>query len=231
MNEGIALLGKMFTRVENWKAGADTRYIFLNCYGLMSRNMIRALEEGQFRDRRWVDRLMHHFADYYFEALEQYDRDAKETPAVWRQVHDFSRNKGLLALQHLLLGVNAHINYDLVLALSDVLRPEWRRLPPAKREERYLDHTHVNTIIARTVDTVQDQVIEKHTPWMDIIDRLCGNLDEWLISSLICRWREEVWTDALRLVAAATPERREALRGELEEKVLSRGTRIVLSTN
>ncbi len=227
MDQGTALLRKIFQKVDDWKASADGRYIFLNCYGLMSRNMIRGLEEGQFRDSVWVDRLMHHFADYYFNALEQYERKEQEPPPVWRQVHDSSRKNKLLALQHLLLGVNAHINYDLVLALSDVLRSEWARLTPAKREERYLDHTHVNTVIARTVDTVQDQVIEEHTPWMDVIDRLCGNLDEWLISSLICRWREEVWSYAVRLLNAPSSAEREQLRKELETKVLKRGEELI----
>lgn len=44
----------MFDQTAAWKTAADNRYVFLQCYVLMSKNMLRALEAGEFHDRQWV---------------------------------------------------------------------------------------------------------------------------------------------------------------------------------
>ncbi len=74
------------------------------------------------------DGLLHRFADYYFDALDAYDADPARTPAVWRVAHEATRAPRTSAVQHLLLGLNAPINYGLVRTLVDVLEPEWARL-------------------------------------------------------------------------------------------------------
>jgi hypothetical protein len=40
----------------------------------MTEKMLVALEQGSFEDVEWVDRLLHRFADYYFDALSCYER-------------------------------------------------------------------------------------------------------------------------------------------------------------
>jgi hypothetical protein len=127
-----------------------------------------------------------------------------------------------MALQNLLLGVNAHINYDLVLALVDMLEPEWAELSEDRLQGRYDDHCHINRVIGRTIDTVQDNVIERQAPAMDLIDKLLGPLDEWTISRLISHWRDEVWEQALRLLSTSALEERERLRQEIEAVTLKR---------
>jgi len=81
---------------------------------------------------------------------------------------------------------------------------------------RYADHCKVNVMIAQTIDAVQDQVIERYDPKMDLVDRLMGSLDEWLISRLIAGWRDRVWRNALDRVAA--PQAARALLAQQVEK-------------
>lgn len=222
------LIVQMFDRAASWRENGDNRYIFLNCYAMMTENMLGALEKEQFKDNRWVERLLHHFADYYFIALDQYNCGEDCVPKVWLHAHRTSGERRLLTIQYLLLGINAHINYDLVLALSDVLTPEWDSLSEDKRRLRYLDHKQVNTIIGQTIDKVQDEVIEKRDPWMDVIDRLMGRADEWLLSRLITHWREEVWKEALTMANTRDASEKERLRLDLEARVLKRGKQILL---
>ena len=222
-----ALLQRMFDQAEAWKAAADNRYVFLQCYAMMSHNMLQAMRAGEFLDPRWVNRLLHRFAGYYFEALAGYDCGECRS-RVWRHAHEHTCRRRLLAVQYLLLGVNAHINYDLVLSLVDVLAPEWDGLSAAQREARYRDHQHVNAVIAATIDAVQDEVIEAHTPWMDILDRLLLRTDEWLISRLITRWRDEVWSQARRFLETDAPARRRELQRALEARVIERAERLLL---
>lgn len=214
---------RMRGQVLRWEEEEDRRSIFLSCYALMTENMLSALESGRFQDRAWVDRLLHRFADYYFDALGAYERGEGPIPEVWRQVHEASRRRPLHVLQHLLLGMNAHINYDLVLTLDELLRPEWCELDPEDRARRRADHRMVDAVIAETIDLVQDTVVERHDPLMEWADRLMGPLDERILSGLVTRWRAEVWDRAVQLVDCEAADRREGLRRALEGEVLQRG--------
>ena len=218
-----SVTSRMHAQVLQWEEAGDQRAIFLSCYSIMTGNMLEALTSGRFQDQLWVDRLLHRFADYYFDALTCFDCGDRPTPRVWRQVHEASSRRPLHVLQHLLLGMNAHINYDLVLTLDDLLRPEWADLDGASRLRRRDDHRGVNEVIAETIDVVQDTVVERHEPLMDWVDRLLGPVDEYLLSTLVSRWREEVWETAVRFLDHPSPEAREVLRRQLEERVLERG--------
>jgi hypothetical protein len=109
-----------------------------------------------------VSTLLNRFADYYFRALNCYDY-GDEVPLVWQQVHQFTQTNKLHRLQHLMIGVNAKINYDLVLTLYDMLQPEWSGLSIQEQKIRYEDHCMVNTIITGSIDQVQDEILEPNS--------------------------------------------------------------------
>jgi hypothetical protein len=213
------LIQRMTALADQWEARRDQRAIFLRCYSMMTANMLQALRDQHFRDREWVDRLLHRFAEYYFEALACFDC-GEEVPLVWRDVHEAAAANRLHVLQHLLLGVNAHINYDLVLTLYDMLEPEWAGLSEARRQDRYRDHCLVNTIIGETIDRVQDEVVEEYAPLMDWVDRLMGRWDERLLLRLISHWREDVWDSTQQLLRLSDAAERDEQLQEIEATVL-----------
>lgn len=217
---------RMQALVQQWQSISDNRAIFLSCYLMMTRNMHHAIKQNEFHDAVWVDALLHRFADYYFTALDAYERDELLAPPVWQVAHNAARQHDATPLQELLLGVNAHINYDLVLALVDLLEPEWESLTEEQQSMRYSDHCHVNDVIGCTIDAVQDQVLEPAMPMMDLIDRFLGPLDEKLISHLLAGWREKVWENALRVLQTREPDDRAQLVHQVEEHALQLGRRI-----
>lgn len=220
---------EMQALIERWQPAGDARAVFLSCYSLMTNNVFTAIDEGAFIDPLWVNRLLQRFAGYYFEALETYERGSTIAPAVWQVAFDSAKAGDQQPLQLLLLGVNAHINYDLVLTLVDMLQPEWPVLSSERREQRYADHCHINDVIGRTIDVVQDEIVEPLSPEMDRVDRALGPLDEWLTSTLISRWREEVWQNALRWLAAGDAAEQEAVREQVEQMTLKRAEAISLN--
>jgi broad-specificity NMP kinase len=209
----------MVALASQWEARGDRRAVFLQCYQLMTANMLTAVAERRFGDNEWVERLLHRFADYYFEALACFDC-GDQVPLVWQGVHAAAAGRELHVLQHLLLGVNAHINYDLVLTLHELLRPEWASLSEEVRKRRYQDHRLVNTIIAETIDRVQDEVVEQYAPAMELVDRALGRLDEKILTGLITRWREAVWGHALTLLECTNASQQEQQRRQVETSVL-----------
>ncbi len=217
------VLHRMTTLVDQWEAAHDRRAIFLGCYRLMTRNMLDGIEAGRFHDGAWVSRLLERFADYYFVALDHFEQDKTSTPAVWKLAFDAARDEKVMTLQHLLLGVNAHINHDLVFSLYDLLESEWAAASPEQRAKRHADHEMVNHIIGETTDAVQDQVVEQFSPWVEFFDKVLGPVDEWMTSQLLSHWREEVWDHAVRYLELATPEERAELRAHIEQHAMRLG--------
>ncbi len=220
------LTDRMDAHIAAWQQAGDPRHVFLQCYGLMTRNVLGAIEAGEFHHPAWVHTLLHRFADYYFDALSAYERHDAHTPAVWHYTFHATTQHRLHVLQQLFLGVNAHINYDLVLTLLDMLGPAWRDLDDEARRSFHADHCHINAVIERTIDVVQDTVIERVSPSMDLVDTLLGRTDEWLIGQLIRSWRGAVWTRSCTLLAAREPAEHARLLRALEADVLRTARRI-----
>jgi hypothetical protein len=213
---------------DKWERQSDQRAIFIRCYQLMTQNIIAALAHGDFQDSVWVGRLMKHFADYYFIALKRYDQDPKTAPPVWRLAFDTARDPTTVVFQHLLLGVNAHINYDLVLTLDDLLVSNWIKLSESQRQIRHADYDLVNKVIGDTIDAVQSQIVERAIPGMWLVDKAMGPVDEWLVSHLITRWRDSVWQKAIELIETQAQRKRATLVRQVEAVTLKRGQAILL---
>jgi hypothetical protein len=208
------LLVRMQFQSREWYRATDRRVIFLSCYTLMTHNMTASVYRREFHDPVWAHRFIGRFADYYFEALAAYDENPLQSPRVWQIAHQSCRNTALQPLQLMLLGINAHINYDLVLTLEELLRPEWPSLTSAGRAARLADYLHVNEIIGHTIDAVQDDILSPEMPIMRVIDVAMGPVDEWLLSRLLARWRDRAWRDTLLLLAAAKADtRRQIIKG------------------
>ncbi|MCI0521211.1 MAG: DUF5995 family protein [Chloroflexi bacterium] len=224
----MPLVDQMQAYIRGWEETGDDRALFLRCYRMMTANMLAAIGREEFDDPAWVSQLLHRFAEYYFIALEAYEKEPAAAPAAWRLAFNATRAPGATALQKMLLGVNAHINYDLALTLVDVLGDEWEAHSPQQRASRYADHCRVNDIIGQTVDAVQDQVLEPAMPLMEVVDRLLGPLDERLLSRLLSHWREEVWRNAAQMLACGDDAQREGLVRRMEQQALETGKLIRL---
>ncbi|WP_339752720.1 DUF5995 family protein [Algoriphagus aquimarinus] len=221
MSDNHEVLHRMDELIEGWKTQNDSRQVFLSCYRLMTGNMLLSLDQGAFHDPKWISTLLHSFAEYYFDALACYDC-GKPVSKVWMEVHQYTAEKDLRHVQYLLMGVNAHINYDLVLTLYDMLNEEWNQLSPQDQHHRYQDHCQVNLIISSTIDRVQDELLSPADPLMGWIDKAFGRMDEYLLSKLITSWRKEVWDQACAMISIGEENQREILRLSIEESVLKR---------
>ncbi|HHP7239074.1 DUF5995 family protein [Longibacter sp.] len=224
--DDAALLGRMETHLRSWPEDQGRR-VFLECYLIMTRNMLAGVHGRRFGDGRWVHRLLHRFAAYYFDALDAYERTPSSAPPVWQLAFEVTDAANRTPVQHLLLGVNAHINYDLVLTLEEVLAPEWPDLEPEHRATRYADHCGINRVIADSIDAVQDTVLEPRMGVLGAVDVVLGPLDEMLVSRLITSWREDVWHNAQDLLACRCDRDRKACLQSVEDDAMRIGERLI----
>jgi hypothetical protein len=71
-------------------------------------------------------------------------------------------------------------------------------------------------------------VIERLVPRMDLVDKLLGPLDEWMISTLITHWRDDVWRQAVDLLEMEDNEACEVRKNQIEQQTISRANTILL---
>lgn len=90
---------------------------FAALYRRVTAGVKRGIAEGQFEDGARMEQLDVCFANRYIEAWEQHRRGDTPTTA-WLYAFRIADAKRGLILQHLLLGMNAHINLDLAIAAA-----------------------------------------------------------------------------------------------------------------
>jgi hypothetical protein len=210
-----------------WQPAGDGRCAFLECYAVMTRSMRGAVTDGVFLDPPWVDELLEQFAVAYFDAVASYEQ-AATAPRPWMVAFEAAAEPGRPVLQHLLLGINAHINYDLVVVLVDLLGPTWATAGHDERAHRWHDYDEVNRVIARTVDQVQEAVVADRSPALGLVDALLGPIDEWLAGRFLNRWRDHVWADACGVLATGDPIERARRLADVERRAERRAYRLLL---
>lgn len=98
---------------------------FAALYHKVTVKVKEGVDKGQFANAESLARLDIMFANRYFYALEQWQKKEKGLPHLpisksWEVAFTHAAKSSRLVLQHLLLGMNAHINLDLGIATVEV---------------------------------------------------------------------------------------------------------------
>ena len=115
-----ALLHRMEGLLAPLEAAGDPARFFLATYLRTTRAVADELAGGGFRDPAWVERWDVAFADLSLDAVED-AQAGRRPPQPWAVAFGAGERDGLPPLRHVLLGMNAHINYDLAQSLLAVI--------------------------------------------------------------------------------------------------------------
>jgi hypothetical protein len=189
---------------------------FAALYGRVTRKVASGIEAGQFEDGERMAELVVVFADRYLEAYRAYRR-GEEVAESWRAAFAAESRSGLTALQHLLLGMNAHINLDLGIAACEISRGD----PMALRS----DFMAINAILGREINGTQDRIARFVRP-LGLVDRLLGSIDEQLSMFSIGYARDKAWTQTLELCVTG-PAGHDALIQRRDEAVAAFARRLI----
>lgn len=200
---------------------ADQRRYFHSTYLRTTRAVRDEIKRGGFVDGAWTERWDVVFADLYLEAYEQYEATGR-TVGPWQIAFDRAREGTVNPLRLTLLGMNAHINYDLSQALVAVITPE-EFDDPAVIAKRSADHRHIDVVLASRVKA-EDEELKKIEPpnsrtWLD---RALEPLNTLATKRFLKEARTKVWHNA-RVLDRARRIGDDAYRRRLEElEALSR---------
>lgn len=194
-----AVLARMEALQASLDAAASPRRFFLGAYRRTTLAVAAALSDGAFADPCWVDRWDVTFAEYYLAALAAYERDPQTAPGPWRRA--LSVPDDAPALFHLLLGMNAHINYDLPLALLDVI-PARDMDDPEVVARRHADHERIDAILVSRV-SAEDVALESSEPTArSFLDHAMTPLNRIASRRFLREARRKVWRNTMALDAA-----------------------------
>jgi uncharacterized protein DUF5995 len=183
-------------RLDALPPDAGQRAPFLSAYLRTTEAVGSALHEGQFCDPEWVELWDVAFAELYFSA---HDADlAGDQAAVarpWRLA--FAAPAELPALRHVLLGVNAHINYDLPQAMLAVISPQ-DFTDPELIARRGRDHERIDTVLASRVRAEEAEIGDHRR----LLDRALAPLNRLSSRRFLREARQKVWHNMAELHAA-----------------------------
>jgi hypothetical protein len=166
----------------------------LGYFAALYRNVTIKVNEGilagSFEDGARMERFDVAFANRYLDALERYQR-GEEPSRCWRTTFRAAQDWHPIVLQHLLLGINAHINLDLGIAAA-------QSSPGTQLARLRRDFDSINNILWTMLDDVQDK-LTLVSPSMSWLDSAGGRSDEVIMNFNIKRAREAAWRVAERL--------------------------------
>ena len=190
------------------EARDDARKHFVATYRRTTLAVAEEMTDGLFRDPEWVERWDVAFADLYLGPLAD-DLAGLPVPGPWGVAFGFSRAQPeAAALRHLLLGMNAHINYDLPQALLAVISDE-EFADPAVLRLRGEDHAKVDEVLSSRV-AAEDAELEA-TGARTVMDRVLQPANQFASKRFLREARRKVWANTM-VLAAARRRSPEALR-------------------
>jgi len=163
-------------------------------YTLMTGRVAEGIQDGRFTRPDRLEHLACHFAGRYLNALDLH-ATGQAAPKSWAVSFEAAERWRPVILQHLLLGMNAHINFDLGIAASQISLEEG----DAGLAAVHGDFMEINTVLAELMTDVQDRLASV-SPWMGIIDTLAGDRDEAAFNFSMVKARDAAWGVAERHV-------------------------------
>ena len=119
----LATIDEVIIELENIKAECRTNNSTLGFFALLycevTKNVKKGIADKNFEDNSRMETLDILFANRYIDAYHANQKNEKVSQS-W-QVAFQSSKEPLLILQHILFGINAHINLDLGIAAAETM--------------------------------------------------------------------------------------------------------------
>ena len=162
--------------------------IFARAYHRFTLAISAYSASGVFDDPAWIADFDVRFARRYELAVERPSQRSKP----WKIAMHEAERSPRRAVRHLMLGINAHMRYDLCAVLLEGIVDD--------RDRRQRDFLTVNAVIARAVDSVQRSIEDRYGEGLRILDAVGLHLDELLTEKQFTRWSGSSWKNAMKIL-------------------------------
>ena len=160
--------------------------LFAYVYRRTTAEIASEISLGNFNDNQQLETLDVTFANLYLEAYEAYT-SGQPLSASWEFAFN-QTDSPLTILQHILLGMNAHINLDLAMATAKTMNNKDIATIQS-------DFNTVNDILFQITNELQDR-LSRVSPLLILLDWIGQNTDEKIIDFSMRKAREQSWNSA-----------------------------------
>ena len=194
---GVNTIDDVIAAIEGiiaWSIDNQSRLgYFAALYKRITLAIKQAIAEKRFQDNARMERLDVVFASRYFAALNGFFHPGAfpQPSHCWRVAFDGAAHPEPIIVQHMLAGVNAHIDLDLGIAASEVS-------PGAQIESLHDDFDTVNAVLASQVRGVLDEIDVLSPVLADLYDVLMQHEID-LIDEGLMVFRDGAWRFAVLL--------------------------------
>lgn len=162
-----------------------------------------AVKNGTFKNPELISKLDVVFFNRYLDALEEAEA-GRPVSKCWQVAFDEARAPRTITLQHLLLGMNAHIDFDLGVATADAVPAD--ELPGFKG-----DFDAMNALLAGLMNPILADLARIFLP-LALVNWLFRSVEDEVLGFSMIVARESAWSRAMTLSKA--PEKRAVLLAE-----------------
>ncbi len=214
-----ATIDEVLAELDRIMAQSRQQNDYVGLFAYVYRRTTAAIRQGiveeVFDDGRRMEHFDVVFANLYIQAYHDF-LAVRPTSRAWGICFE-ARFRKMTVLQHVLMGMNAHINLDLGIAAART--SEGQQLLLMKD-----DFLKINDILNTIIDDIQAS-LSKISPFMFLIDWLGGRQDKKLIDFGIRRYRDQTWQMACEL-ALAREENKLSLIRQVDQKTTRLGLAI-----
>jgi hypothetical protein len=203
--EALAVLTTLSDRL--W-AKRDLRAVFPDVYGVITRNVGAALARADapvFIEPLWLARLAGRFCELYVKWLSASLGRRKVQSVAWSVAFSHSRRFQGYPVQDAILGINAHINFDLAQGIRDNIVAFGTADDDASIARYKHDHDAVNEILEASMPEILDRLVKRYACPISARSTRTPELTAKTIATTMRtleRWRERVWDEMLLLLRA-----------------------------
>ena len=195
----------------------DTAGYFAALYRKVTIKVKEGIASGYFDDGPRMEQLDVVFALRYLDAYAATRRNEPVTES-WQKTFDLSDNYWPIVLQHLLMGMNAHINLDLGIAAVEA--SDGKNLADLEN-----DFNRINEILSSLVHEVQGD-LSAVWPALKFILKWTGKVDDYLVDFSMKLARDGAWKFTNQL--AAVPDSDKDLAIALRDQKVAAKTDVIL---
>jgi hypothetical protein len=190
---------------------------FAALYRRVTQAVKDGIAKGQFDNGPLMEQLDVNFAGRYLQAYEQF-RSGQQPTRSWQTAFEAASWRRPLIVEHLLAGINAHINLDLGIAAAVTS-------PGKEIAGLQADFNQINGVLAGLVSTVEKEMAAV-SPAIGLLEKLSLMTDTVVINFSIDKGREFAWDHAVKM-APMSPVELQAAIEKLDPEVAELGKLVV----
>jgi len=181
---------------ESKKTNSTCGY-FASLYQKVTIKVKEGIDCEFFEDGKRMEQLDIIFAKRYLDAYSAWQRK-EEVAESWKIAFEKSDEYWPIVLQHLLLGMNAHINLDLGIAAAEVAKNQ-------NIKDLENDFNKINELLASLVNDVQDR-LANIWPLLRKILKMASSVDDFLVDFSMELARDGAWKFATEIAGKTKTE-------------------------